>query len=496
MGSPFISKGRGKILTPINNILERRHSLGYPWGVYHRDIHIDFNNAIDPTGKSGISDQNLAEMSPLWLEVHRGLHAMAEMGQVQFTHLPYLEDTLSEVETRAKPLREKFDTMVVLGMGGSALGARALREACLGSAVLGARQPDKNQLHVLDTVDPDYLGRFMETIDPEKTIFNVVSKSGNTVETMAQFLIFYEFLRDRLGEKRFRKHLVLTTDPDSGTLRKLAKDEKLESFSILKGVGGRFSVLSPVGLLPAAFLGISIQELAEGAQRMDKRCKLEDLWTNPAAMLAVVTFWLSERKDRNQFVVFNYSEDLRSSVDWFCQLWAESLGKKKGLKGEKLRTGMTPIAASGPRDQHSQVQLYVEGPQDKMVMFWQKEQFAREKTIPKIHQDHESLSYLGGQKLGEILYAEILATEQALTEAGVPNFKLSTLDTDPYSMGQLFYLLEVATVYVGGLLNVNPYDQPGVELGKKYIYGKLGRKGYEEYGGILNRKLKEKRYLV
>ena len=462
----------------------------------HRDLHIDFNNAIDPAGKSGVSDQNLAELGPQWLEVHRALHAMAEMGQVQFTHLPYLEDTLSEVERRARPLREKFDNMVVLGIGGSALGAKALQQACLGSPVPGTHQPGVKELHVLDTVDPDYLGRFLEAIDPEKTVFNVVSKSGNTVETMAQFLIFYEFLKERLGKKSFREHLILTTDPDSGTLRKMAEDENLESFTILKGVGGRFSVLSPVGLLPAAFLGISIQELAEGAQRMDKRCKLEDLWTNPAAMLAVVTYWLSERQKRNQLVVFNYSEDLRSSVDWFCQLWAESLGKEKNLNGDKVRVGMTPIAASGPRDQHSQVQLYVEGPRDKMVMFWQKEQFAREKSIPKIHQEHESLSYLGGQKLSEILYAEILATEQALTEAGVPNFKLTTLETDPFSMGQLFYLLEVATVYVGGLLNVNPYDQPGVELGKKYIYGKLGRKGYEEFGGILNRKLKEKRYLV
>ena len=462
----------------------------------HRDIHIDFNNAIDPQDKAGISDETLASMAGNWLEVHRGLQAMAEMGQVQFTYLPFLEDTLADIQKRAEGLRQKFDVMVVLGIGGSALGAKALQQACLGAPIPGKALPGEKGLYVLDTLDPNYLNRFIENLDPERTVFNVVSKSGNTVETMTHFLIFYDFLKSRLGEKRFRQNIVMTTDPASGTLRQLCEEEGIESFEILKGVGGRFSVLSPVGLLPAAFLGISPQEMAEGAIHMDKRCRLEDLWTNPAAMLALVTYLLNEKRGRKQLVLFNYAENLNASVDWFSQLWAESLGKEKNLKGETVQSGITPITASGPRDQHSQVQLYVEGPRDKMVMFWQQEKFKKDITIPSPYPEKDSLNYLGGKKLSDILYAEILATEQAMKEAGVPSFKLTTLDTDPYSMGQLFFLLEVATVYVGGLLGVNPYDQPGVELGKKFIYGKLGRKGYEEFGGVLARKLKEKRYLV
>lgn len=454
----------------------------------HRDVHIDFNNAIDSQQKNGVSDEALEEIAPTWLEVHRGLHAMAEMGQVQFTHLPYLEETLTQTRERAEALRHKFDTMVVLGMGGSALGAKALSQAW---------GPGKtHSLHVLDTVDPDYLTGFIEKINLEHTVFNVVSKSGNTVETMAQFLWVYDLLKKRLGDSLFRNHLVMTTDPQNGTLRQLCREEGFESFEILKGVGGRFSVLSPVGLLPAAFLGISIHELAEGAVHMDRRCHLEDLWTNPAGMLAVVIHQLEKKLGKSQLVLFNYSERLRRTVEWFSQLWAESLGKKHNLKGETLYAGTTPIAASGPRDQHSQVQLYVEGPRDKMVMFWQQERYEKDPEIPKLYPGKDSLAYLGGKKFSEILFAEIMSTEQALKENGVPNFKLSSSDTTPYSLGQIFFLLEVATVYMGGLLGVNPYDQPGVELGKKFIYGKLGREGFEKFHGVLARKLKEKRYLV
>jgi glucose-6-phosphate isomerase len=460
----------------------------------HRDVHIDFNNAIDPQQKIGISDEALESLAPTWLEVHRGLHAMAEMGQVQFTHLPYLEDTLRKTQSRAEQLREKFDTLVVLGIGGSALGAKAIQQACAGISRGSVAGP--SNLYVWDTLDPNYIGTCLEKINPERTLFNVVSKSGNTVETMAQFMIVYDFLKSRLGPANFQRQIVMTTDPKGGALRELCQEEGFESFEILRGVGGRFSVLSPVGLFPAAFLGVSLEELVEGAMHMDKRCRLEDLWTNPAGMLAVVSYLLQKNLNRSQMVVLNYSESLQATVDWFAQLWAESLGKKQNLKGEVVHAGITPITASGPRDQHSQVQLYVEGPRDKFVMLWQQEKFERDVTIPKLYSDKESLSYLGGNKLSEILFAEVLATEQTLRENGVPNFKMTTLDTGPYNLGQIFFLMEVATVYAGGLFGVNPYDQPGVELGKNFTYGKLGREGYEKFGGVLARKLKEKRYLI
>jgi glucose-6-phosphate isomerase len=462
----------------------------------HRDIHLDFNEAIAHPQLEGITDAELGVMTASFIQVHRALHAMHEMGQVQFMHLPNLEETFQQVQVKADQLRQEFDVMVVLGIGGSGLGAKALFEATQGPFIPGMKLPGDKGLYVLDTLDPDYLGRLLEHLDFKRTVFNVVSKSGNTVETMAQFMMFYELLKETLGEDKFRKHIVMTTDAKKGTLRQICEEEGLESFEILPGVGGRFSVLSPVGLLPAAFIGVSIQELAEGAIRMLKRCSLEDLWTNPAAMMAVVAYLLAEKHSRHELVLFNYSESLQSVVEWFRQLWAESLGKRLNLQGKEVRAGITPIQASGPRDQHSQVQLYAEGPLDKMVMFWHLENHRLDETVPKIYSDVENLGYLGGRKLSEILDAEIRATEQALREAGVPSFKLLLHDRDPYTMGQLFYLLEVATVYVGGLLNVNPYDQPGVELGKKYLYGKLGRKGFEEFGAKLARKIKDKRYIV
>ncbi|MCE9625475.1 MAG: glucose-6-phosphate isomerase [Deltaproteobacteria bacterium] len=462
----------------------------------HRDLHLDFNEAFAPQQSNGITEAELEAATPNFIQVHRALKAMHEVGQVQFLNLPFLEDVLESISSRAQDLRSSFDTMVVLGIGGSGLGAKAIEEAIFGPLSLSSTPLPTKRIFVLDTLDPDYLAGFFRDIDLERTVFNVVSKSGNTVETMAQFMYLYELLREKLGPERFRRHLIMTTDPQKGVLRQIAKQEGLESFDILPGVGGRFSVLSPVGLLPAAFLGISIHEMAEGAARLIKRCKGEDLWSNPAGMLAMVTYLLSQNHGRGQLVLFNYSERLNRTAEWFRQLWAESLGKKLDLEGKEVRAGITPIQASGPRDQHSQMQLYVEGPPDKMVMLWSQEKFEHDLKIPKLYPEIESLSYLGGKTFSEILYAEMIATEQALKESGVPNFKLQLYGADAYTLGQLFYLFEIATVYVGGLLGVNPYDQPGVELGKKYIYGKLGRQGSEEFGATLARKLKDKRYVV
>ncbi|HCU24472.1 MAG TPA: glucose-6-phosphate isomerase [Deltaproteobacteria bacterium] len=462
----------------------------------HRDIHLDCNEAFAPQQAAGLTEIELEAAVPAFVQVHRALQAMHEMGQVQFMHLPFLEEVLRSVERRAEELRQSFDTMVVLGIGGSALGAKAIEEAVLGPRFQKLPSTDPKRIFVLDTLDPLYISRLLESLELERCVFNVVSKSGNTVETMAQFMYCYDLLKQRLGAERFRRHLVMTTDAAQGALRQIADQEGIESFEILPGVGGRFSVLSPVGLLPAAFLGISIQELAEGAVHLIKRCAREDLWTNPAAMLAMLSYLLAEKHDKRNLVVFNYSESCNSVVEWFRQLWAESLGKRQSLSGQEIFAGITPIRAGGPRDQHSQMQLYVEGPRDKMVMFWSQERYESDLKVPQLYSEIESLNYLGGKKFSEILAAELVSTEHALREAGVPNFRLIFYDTGPYTLGQLFYLLEIATVYVGGLLNVNPYNQPGVELGKKYLYGKLGRFGAEEFGATLARKLKEKRYVV
>lgn len=462
----------------------------------HRDLHLDFNHCISPRIPQGVSDEELEGINDAFVQVHRALHAMQEMGQVQFMHLPYLEETFLEVENKSRQFREKFDRMVVLGIGGSGLGAKAIAEAVHGPLLPGLQKDSLKGLVVMDTLDPDYFKSLLENIDLKHTVFNVVSKSGNTVETMAQFMIIYEMLKKQLGKKNFREHIVMTTDAKKGTLRQLCEQEGFESFQILPGVGGRFSVLSPVGLFPASFLGVSIRELAEGAIRMIKRCSVDDLWINPAAMLAVVTHLLAEKHGKKQLVLFNYSESFQASVEWFRQLWAESLGKRCDLQGNEVRAGTTPVGASGPRDQHSQVQLYVEGPTDKMFMFWHLENFATEYTVPAVYSEVESLGYLGGRKLSEIVLAEMQATEQALDDAGAPSFRLNLPGKDPYTLGQLFYLFEIATVYAGGLLGVNPYDQPGVERGKQYLYGKLGRKGFEEFGASLARRLKDKRYVV
>jgi len=462
----------------------------------HRDIHLDFNESIANSTLQGINESEIAGITDNFVQVHRGITAMHGMGQVQFMNLPYLDDTLQRVAQEGEALRQQFDYMVVLGIGGSGLGAKAIQQAAQGPLMPGMPLDGKKGLYILDTVDPDHVNHVLHALDLNRTVFNVVSKSGNTVETMAQFLIVHDLLKTKLGSEAFRKHIVMTTDAQKGALRRICQEEGFKSFEILPGVGGRFSVLSPVGLLPAAFLGVSVYEMAEGAIRMDKRCKVQDLWTNPAGMLAVVTYLLAEKHGRKQLVTFNYDENLQAAAEWFRQLWAESLGKRTDLTGKEVRSGITPVMAVGPRDQHSQMQLYVEGPQDKMVMFWVQEKFNADFKIPNLYPDLDSLAYLGNKELSEVLLAEQLATERALSESGVPSFRLELYERDAYALGQLFYLLEMATAYAGGFYNVNPYDQPGVELGKKYLYGKLGRDSYQEFGATLARTIKDKRYVV
>jgi glucose-6-phosphate isomerase len=244
------------------------------------------------------------------------------------------------------------------------------------------------------------------------------------------------------------------------------------------GVGGRFSVLTPVGLLPAALLGIDVRGLLSGAARMDRRLASGELAENPA-YLGAVLHHAAYQEGRRISVMFAYSDQLYLLADWYRQLWAESLGKRFGRDGAVAAVGPTPIKALGVTDQHSQVQLYKEGPDDKLYTFLTVDSFPREVPIPAAGGAHESVAYLGGHTLNELFQAEELATEAALWRAGRPVTRISFPSVDPLHVGELYHFLEVQTVTAGALFRIDPLDQPGVEAGKQYAYGLMGRPGYE-----------------
>jgi glucose-6-phosphate isomerase len=246
-----------------------------------------------------------------------------------------------------------------------------------------------------------------------------------------------------------------------------------------ENVGGRFSVLSPVGLLPAAVCGVDLGALLGGAAAMEERCRGAVFAENPAGVLAALLHHAHLVQGRPIHVLMPYSDRLRSAALWFQQLWAESLGKARTVSGEPTSAGPTPVVALGATDQHSYLQLLMEGPQDKVVIFVEVGDHGPDETIPGRHPEIEELAYLGGHSLGELINTERRATAEALRLSGRPNATVRMPEIGASTLGQLLMLLQVATVYAGALYGVDPLDQPGVELGKRLTYGLMGREGVE-----------------
>jgi glucose-6-phosphate isomerase len=426
-------------------------------------------------------------------------HANIQQNKPGFMELPYNQaEIVKEIKELAESLKGKFENFVVLGIGGSALGNIALQTALNDPYYNYSEEARKGypRLFVPDNVDPVRFKRLLEKLDLKKTIFNVISKSGGTAETMSQYLIARKAVEDEVGKEQLANHFIATTSKEKGYLIEIAKREGYKTFYIPENVGGRFSVLTPVGLVSAAFCGIDIEELLAGAAYMAQICQTEDLWKNPAYLNGVLQY-LAYQKGKPLSVMMPYVHALKDVADWYRQLWAESLGKEVDREGNIINVGPTPIKALGATDQHSQVQLYMEGPYDKVITFLEVEDYGEVMEIPEAYQDIKGVSYLGGHTLNELIQTEKNATELALTKRGRLNTTITLPEVNEFTMGQLLYMLELQTALVGELFNIDAFNQPGVELGKHYTYGVLGREGYaekkEEY---LNRPVKDNNLIV
>ena len=398
---------------------------------------------------------------------------------LRWLDLPYQDEVLGEITELAGSARGRFENVCVLGIGGSALGNIALQTA-LNSPYHNLSPPSGTpRLFVLDNIDPDLVGEFLDHVDPAKTLFNVISKSGGTAETMSQFLVFREALRSRLGDEGLRENMLVTTDVEKGVLREIVRREGYRSFIVPDGVGGRFSVLSPVGLLSSALVGIDVEGLVKGAAAMDERCQSRTFLENPALVHSAIQYLLHTEKDLPLAVMFSYSHRLRDMADWYAQLLAESIGKRESRSGEVVHRGPTPVRAVGVTDQHSQVQLYTEGPFDKWFTLLSVDEPDHNVTIPSAFEDLEGAAYLGGRTFKELFAAERDGTRIALTEAGRPNATLSMDKVSAHGIGQLIYLLELSVALMGEHYDVNAFDQPGVEAGKIAAYALMGRTGFE-----------------
>ena len=442
-------------------------------------IRLDYTNMMAPPIDGGITDAEWRDVASRFEEAHRGVAEEHASGTLGFLDLPddrALHQQTLDYVARVKARAGELTDVVVLGIGGSALGPIALRTSLRPpqwNLLDDAARGGEPRLHVLDNVDPANISALLGRLDLRRSLFVVISKSGGTAETMAQYLVVRARLNEVLGEAGARARLVFVTDPQKGALRTIARNEKIAALEIPANVGGRFSVLTPVGILPAALIGIDTAGLLAGAADMRTRCASKVLGSNIAGTWAALQYLADTKHGRPIQVLMPYSDALRDMADWFVQLWAESLGKHR-VTGD-AGVGPTPLGALGATDQHSKVQLFMEGPGDKTVTFIGVEEGATDVTIPKLHADVPELAYLGGHQLGELLDIERRATAGALARRGRPNMTLTLERVDPFHVGALFMFLELATAYAGRLYGVNAFDQPGVELGKQFTYAMLGR---------------------
>ena len=429
-------------------------------------ILFDFNNVMTSmVGRHGFTAEEIAAADGML----KSAVAALKSKPLGFRKLPCGQAAVVDdiLQTAAK-IRASYDTFVVLGIGGSALGPIAVEQALTdGKGTM--------KLIVEDNVDPERLGRVFASLDLKKTMFNVITKSGRTSETMAQMMYAANAI-EKAGLS-LKDHIISTSDEKNGELVKIAQQEGLKSFIIPSDVGGRFSELTPVGLLPAAVCGHDIKAMLEGAAYMDELCIQE--MNNPALMFAMLHV-LGMRKGFDISVMLPYADSLKYMSDWYAQLWAESLGKRYGRNGKDVYAGQTPVKALGVTDQHSQIQLYTEGPFDKIITFLKVEQFGNDLAIPAAFSYIEDLQFLAGKTFGQLLEAERSATEYALCKAGRANLTITLPEVSAYTIGALLHFFEMATAYAGEMLDIDAFDQPGVEEGKNATYALLGRPGFDD----------------
>ena len=454
-------------------------------------VRIDYANVMSDGSTLPDAEQNLVSERELdalaarVLDGHKNLEKMRADGEIGFFDLP--EADISETLALVDRFRPGCDAVVVLGIGGSALGTISVATALLHpwhNMLSAEERSGAPRLFVLDNIDPAEMAALLDMLDPERTVFNVISKSGETAETMSQFLVAADWLKKSLGE-RWTDRVVMTTGPAAGSSsQKLVRELGLTWLPVPENVGGRFSVLTPVGLFPLAMVGVDVRSVLDGATAEREKCLVPNLRANPAYTLAALMYLLDTEKGKHTAVLMPYSQPLRDVADWFRQLWAESLGKEN-RRGKKV--GQTPVKARGVTDQHSQLQLYLDGPSDKVVLFIAVDHAARDIDIPESLPETEGSGYLIGHTMTELLDAERAATEVSLRNGCRPNLTISLPEINAHTVGQLLFLFETATAMAGELYELNAFDQPAVQQIKDATHAIMGHPDYTDLKSKLDK---------
>jgi glucose-6-phosphate isomerase len=450
-----------------------------------RPLQLDITRALVGPGRPlPVSVGDIEARSDALAAAATELSGRQSAGTLGFLSLDWDAWQIDRAVGVAARLGEHTDVLLVLGIGGSALGARALDEALGPDSGRSDRSLTGRRLVVLDSVDPCRVAHTLSSLDAQRTAVVVISKSGGTVETAALFRVVLPWLRDAVGA-RWSQRMAVITDAERGALRPLAREHGLAALPIPDDVGGRFSVLTAVGMLPAAYLGLDVAALRAGAEAMRDEVTSVDLSTNPAWRFAALhDAWWGEA---NISVLVSYCDRLAAVGEWFQQLWGESLGK---IRPDGVSVGWTPGRAQGPVDQHSQLQLWQEGPRDKLISILRVADPGASVLVPSLHGPENGVgSYLAGTTLEELMDAERRGTTAALVHAGRPVAEFCLDRVDEFAVAGLLVFFQQATALTGLLSGVDPFDQPGVEAGKRFAYGLMGRDGFADEGALATRLL-------
>lgn len=441
------------------------------------DIKIDISRATSGAvgAEHGITPRELDELAGRIGGLHGILQEERKAGKYGFYDLHKDHATRAKVKEEAKRFLDRgYENLVIMGIGGSALGITALKTALLppfyNSLTKGQRKGTP-RLFVMDNIDPMTFRQMLKMCAPAKTLYVVISKSGETAETISQLMIVLETLEKKLGKDKIKEHVVAITSPKGpnapkSLLHPVADAYGLTGFEIPLNVGGRFSVFTPVGLFPAAMLGMDIDAMAEGCAAMDARTSLPSMTENPAYLRAALHYLLDTQKGKTMSVMMPYADGLKDVADWYCQLWAESLGKEFDFDGKQVNTGQTPIKALGATDQHSQVQLYREGPNNKVFNILEVAKFDKSLKIPAVLANIPELDYLRNKTMNKLMAAEFRGTVDALKVSKRPVVRVTLPRLNAHTVAQLLYMLEVETAMAGRLYHINAFNQPGVEEAK------------------------------
>ena len=446
-------------------------------------LSLDFTNCLSESigATHGLTKSEVDTLVAKFPKHHENIDELRSTGESGFFELPYQDTT--ELKALIKKHHGHWDNLVVVALGGSALAPQSLFKALVGSqhnlhdAKTRAKAP---RVFFLNNPDPKAAQELLEVLDLKKTLFQVVTRSGVTPETMGLTLWLLEILKKKVGKTAPSEQVVFTTEPTKSPFMEIAKQEKISVLQTTLNLTGRYGILGNQSLFLAGMCNLKVDELLKGGADMDKRCRHGDPYKNPAYMHSLVHYLLTRKRRKTMHVMFSFSNRVHAIGEWYNHQCSVSLGKMLNRKGKAVHVGPSPVAAVGAFDGHGQQQLFCEGPFDKVITFVTVKDHGATGTVPAAFPKLEAAAYLKDATFNQLLDYSYWGAEQHVTQAGRPNMTIHLDTVDEAHIGGLVYLLELSTAMSAELYGIDPFDQPGVEHGKAASFAQLGRAGFED----------------